>query len=135
MNTKFATGKVISRQEMGWKIKKLREKLRISQERLGEMVGVSYQQIQKYESGANKLSVEKLQIIARSLNIPVAYFFTEKEGLLERKSRLAVPYRPPGAPSREGQDLIESFRAIRSRTCRSCLLSLLKMILNKKKHG
>lgn len=66
--------------EIGLRIKKVREALEISQMKLAEAVGVSFQQIQKYESGMNKVSIEKLKKISNALNAPLTYFIgIEKE--------------------------------------------------------
>lgn len=47
----------------------------MSQEKLGEALGLTFQQIQKYEKGANRISASRLQQISEALNIPLAYFF------------------------------------------------------------
>lgn len=62
-------------ENLGQRLKKIRQMRRISQEHLGELLGVSFQQIQKYESGANRICPEKLDKCSKSLNIPVGYFF------------------------------------------------------------
>jgi len=50
----------------------------MTQQELGSAVGIKFQQIQKYESGANRISASRLWDIANALDVPVAYFF---EGL------------------------------------------------------
>jgi transcriptional regulator with XRE-family HTH domain len=62
---------------MGAEIRRLRESLGISQMKLADEVGVSFQQIQKYERGVNKISVERIQQIAMALGTPVHTFFEE----------------------------------------------------------
>ena len=47
----------------------------ISQEKLGEALGLTFQQIQKYEKGANRISASRLQNIAKILGVPVSFFF------------------------------------------------------------
>ncbi len=47
----------------------------MSQEKLGEALGLTFQQVQKYEKGTNRVSASRLQQIAETLNIPLAYFF------------------------------------------------------------
>ena len=59
--------------------KSTRKELGLSQEKLAEALGVSYQQVQRYENGTNLLSTDKLQIIAKVLEVPVNYFFKESE--------------------------------------------------------
>ena len=66
-----------SAEDIGAKIKGRRKELGLSQEKLAEALDVSYQQVQRYESGVNMLSAEKLQAVATSLDVPVGYFFDE----------------------------------------------------------
>jgi len=47
----------------------------VSQEKLGEALGLTFQQVQKYEKGSNRISASRLQQIAKMLDVPVAYFF------------------------------------------------------------
>ena len=63
---------------VGSRIRFRRRTLKISQEKLAESLGLTFQQIQKYERGANRVSASKLQEIASSLGTSVGYFF---EGL------------------------------------------------------
>ncbi len=63
---------------VGSRIRFRRRTLKISQEKLAESLGLTFQQVQKYERGANRVSASKLQEIASSLNTSVGYFF---EGL------------------------------------------------------
>ncbi len=69
------TKKIKTSREIGEMLKKKRRELGISQEELAERLGVTYQQIQRYENGVNKLNVENIQIIAEALDVPVSYFF------------------------------------------------------------
>ena len=63
---------------VGLRIRQRRMQLNISQEKLGEAVGVTFQQMQKYEKAKNRVSASRLHQIATVLGVPVAYFF---EGL------------------------------------------------------
>jgi transcriptional regulator with XRE-family HTH domain len=67
--------KITTTAEIGAKIKKRRRELKISQEELAEILDVTYQQIQRYENGVNKLNVENIQIIAEALSVPLSHFF------------------------------------------------------------
>lgn len=67
--------KITTTAEIGAKIKKRRRELKISQEELAEILDVTYQQIQRYENGVNKLNVENIQVIAEALSVPLSYFF------------------------------------------------------------
>lgn len=61
---------------VGARLRTRRKQLRISQERLGKEVGVSFQQVQKYENGTNRIGAGRLAEISKVLDVPVAYFFT-----------------------------------------------------------
>lgn len=60
---------------LGQRIRAIRKGLRLSQTDLGRRIGVSFQQVQKYESGANRLSVSMLFRVAQGLQTPLAGFF------------------------------------------------------------
>lgn len=60
---------------IGARIKSRRIALRISQTVLAESIGVRFQQVQKYESGANRVSASRLLQVAETLDVPISYFF------------------------------------------------------------
>ena len=61
--------------EVGLRLKRRRKALSITQQRLAEGLGISFQQVQKYETGRNRLSASRLQDVSQILNVPVSYFF------------------------------------------------------------
>lgn len=68
---------------VGGRVRMRRKVLGVSQERLADALGLTFQQVQKYERGSNRVSASKLYEIARFLNAPVSYFF---EGLADPTS-------------------------------------------------
>ncbi|MGH1577234.1 helix-turn-helix domain-containing protein [Planktotalea sp.] len=60
---------------IGARIKGRRIALKVSQTTLAESIGVRFQQVQKYESGANRVSASRLLMIAETLGVPISYFF------------------------------------------------------------
>jgi transcriptional regulator with XRE-family HTH domain len=64
-------------EHVGRKIRSRRKELRLSQTNLGSMVGISFQQIQKYEKGVNRVGASRLAEIARILEVSVRYFFPD----------------------------------------------------------
>src|SRR5690606_38359761 len=60
---------------VGSRIRLRRNMLGVSQEKLGESLGITFQQIQKYEKGTNRVGASRLQAIASILNAPVSFFF------------------------------------------------------------
>ena len=67
---------IVTTSEIGAIIRSRRKELGLSQEQLSENVGVSYQQIQRYENGSSMLNVENVQRVAKALDIPVTLFFS-----------------------------------------------------------
>lgn len=67
-------------QHVGLRIRLRRKELGVSQERLANSIGLTFQQVQKYERAANRVSASKLYEMARALDTSVAYFF---EGLAD----------------------------------------------------
>ncbi len=65
---------------VGMRIRLRRRALNVSQERLAEALGLTFQQVQKYERGSNRVSASKLYDIARALQSSISYFF---EGLAD----------------------------------------------------
>jgi len=61
---------------VGARLRSRRKQLKMSQERLGKDIGVSFQQVQKYENGTNRIGAGRLAEISNVLDVPVAYFFT-----------------------------------------------------------
>lgn len=58
-----------------------RQLINMSQERLGELLGITFQQVQKYEKGANRISASRLFYTAKTLGVPVQFFFDGLPGL------------------------------------------------------
>lgn len=111
---------------VGLRIRMRRKELSVSQERLAEAVGLTFQQIQKYERAANRVSASKLWELARALNTSIAYFY---EGLPEME--LA------GAPRQgiqdflltpEGLELAASFPRIHHPRLRRKLVELIRTL-------
>jgi transcriptional regulator with XRE-family HTH domain len=65
---------------VGSRIRLRRNMLGISQEKLGENLGITFQQVQKYEKGTNRVGASRLQAIASILEVPVSFFFEDAPG-------------------------------------------------------
>jgi transcriptional regulator with XRE-family HTH domain len=66
---------------VGSRVRLRRMMLGMSQEKLGEHLGITFQQIQKYEKGTNRIGASRLQHIARVLSTPVSFFFEDAPGM------------------------------------------------------
>lgn len=65
---------------VGSRVRLRRTMLGMSQEKLGESLGITFQQIQKYEKGTNRVGASRLQNISAILNVPVSFFFEDAPG-------------------------------------------------------
>lgn len=84
--TKLAPAHTLSRRgegpnpidiHVGARLRLRRTLLGLSQEKLGEAVGITFQQLQKYERGANRISASRLYNLSQVLGVPVSYFFED----------------------------------------------------------
>jgi len=112
---------------VGARIRMRRKILGVSQERLAEDLGLTFQQIQKYERGANRVSASKLYEIAKSLQSSVAYFFegladTTGEGVAEG----GEPYVHDFLMTSEGLELAGLFPKITRPKVRRRILELVR---------
>jgi len=65
---------------VGSRVRMRRVLIGMSQEKLGEALGITFQQIQKYEKGTNRVGASRLQNISSILNVPVSFFFEDAPG-------------------------------------------------------
>lgn len=108
---------------IGETIKKFRLSVKMSQMALAEKIGISYQQLQKYEKGTNNISVYRLQQISEALNIPISSLLEDQE-----PEKIAEEISEYGL-SKEEKKLIDLFRRIDNKDIRRGLLLELKGII------
>lgn len=108
---------------LGRRLRRRRRLLGLTQQQLALQVGIRFQQIQKYECGANRISAARLWQLAEALETPVAYFY---EGLAEALEAPA-PARAEVFSRRETLDLIQAFYQL-DETPRRRLLDLAKSL-------
>ena len=65
---------------VGSRVKLRRTMAKMSQEKLGEALGVTFQQVQKYEKGTNRIGASRMQQISETLNVPISFFFEDAPG-------------------------------------------------------
>ena len=88
---------------VGSRVRLRRTLLGMSQGALGEAVGLTFQQIQKYEKGTNRMGASRLFQISQILNVPIRYFFEEMPGDVEATYGRRVVLPEDGSQS-EGRD-------------------------------
>ena len=115
---------------VGSRVRLRRMMLGMSQEKLGEHLGITFQQIQKYEKGTNRIGASRLQHIARVLDVPVSFFFEDAPGGASRAGRHG---REPSASyvvdflsSSEGIQLNKAFIRIKDAKLRRKVIDLVR---------
>ncbi|BCH20263.1 transcriptional regulator [Mesorhizobium sp. L-8-10] len=116
---------------VGSRIRLRRNMLGMSQEKLGENLGITFQQIQKYEKGTNRVGASRLQAIASILSVPVSFFFEdapgqigEAKGLAEDATTFVVDF----LNSTEGIQLNRAFARISQPKVRRKIIDLVKAL-------
>ena len=123
-------GSIRDSRYIGRRVRDRRKSLGMTQESLAELVGVSYQQVQKYEKGLSRLSPERLQQVATALGTPITYFFREDDGTKVGGigARTTCQLGPRGTLSREEHRFLKMFRRLASPTHRALVMSLLRAL-------
>jgi transcriptional regulator with XRE-family HTH domain len=117
---------------VGSRIRLRRNMLGVSQEKLGELLGITFQQIQKYEKGSNRVGASRLQAISTILNVPVSFFFEDAPGESTARGSFAedggTSYVVDFLSSTEGLQLNRAFVRIRDGKVRKKILDLVKTL-------
>ncbi|MGE3770702.1 MAG: helix-turn-helix domain-containing protein [Bdellovibrionales bacterium] len=118
----------------GARLKERRLALNMSQTELGNAAGISFQQIQKYERGINRIAVSMLQKFAGALRVPVTYFLepaTSGNGMASANKTAAYD----SGTSRDATELLALFEGINDPKLRKQVLELTKTLSKAKPAG
>lgn len=122
--------------KIGEKIKALRKAVGISQIELAERIGISFQQIQKYEKGTSRISVLRLQQIAKALGTNISSFFetenTEGKVSDHPLKKYPVPEKVLHSPlvlTEEEMVILKLYRKIKNKKVRETIRKLLKGVI------
>jgi transcriptional regulator with XRE-family HTH domain len=125
---------------VGGRIRLRRTLLGMSQERLGESLGLTFQQIQKYERGVNRVGASRLFDLSRVLDVPISFFFDDMPDQLAREYggaavRRAVGFAEPqdsfdddALHRRETLELVRAYYRISDPSVRKRVFDLIKSL-------
>ena len=116
--------------EVGRRIRQRRAMLGLSQSKLADELGVTFQQVQKYEKGTNRVGSSRLQSIARFLGVPISYFF---DGITDAQTNSGGDACETVADfllSTEGLQLNRAFLAIQNEKVRRKFVAMVKSVAN-----
>jgi transcriptional regulator with XRE-family HTH domain len=112
-------------QHVGYRLRMRRKMLGLTQKALAHALALTFQQVQKYENGTNRISASRLQQLSQILKVPVAFFFEGAPGGAEAAA--ATPsYVNQFFASSHGLALAKAFMRIENRTLRSLLVQLIE---------
>ena len=103
----------------------------MSQEKLGDLLGLTFQQVQKYEKGVNRIGAGRLFEVARILGVPIDFFYEGIGSPAEQKPGFAESAAPPVmefVSSGEGLQLSLAFMRIKDPKVRKRVLDLVKSL-------
>ena len=121
---------------VGSRVRLRRMMLGMSQERLGESLGITFQQIQKYEKGMNRIGASRLQQIGRVLEVPASYFFEGAPGGWQAGETWTTNRLLEFLGTHDGRALIVSFAKIRDATLRRSIVELVgRLAVSGKRRG
>lgn len=120
---------------VGSRIRMRRQLISMSQEKLGELLGITFQQVQKYEKGTNRISASRLFYTAKILGVPVQSFFEDLPGI-EGESGFSESNEQNSVMSSlmntEGIQLAKAFRDADNSTKRKLIATLARCIVDMK---
>lgn len=126
---------------VGSRVKLRRRILGITQKTLGDALGLTFQQVQKYESGVNRIGASRLYYLSVVLDVPIAYFFEELHSPLSKKREVEnMPKTERSGDdtikmlTKETIELVHSYYQIKDRKVRDRILELTKQLGNFSSH-
>jgi len=117
---------------VGSRIRLRRTMLGMSQERLGEGLDITFQQVQKYEKGTNRVGASRLQNIASILNVPVSFFFEGSPGPVVEGQDAAMDSILQLMNSKECIALAKAFVTIEDKKIQQKVLALVRSLSSEK---
>ena len=112
---------------VGARIRSRRMMLAMSQEQLSRAIGLTFQQVQKYEKGANRVGASRLAQLAEALNVPIAWFF-EGEGAPRQQGDGSENMIDKFVATSEGVALVRAFVQVKDAHTRRAVVELVERI-------
>src|SRR5580704_11095247 len=118
--------------ELGHRIRARRLECGLSQSKLAEQLGLSFQQIQKYETGKNSISAARLLLIGGFLQVPITFFYGSDEAAQSSQPRFKPTRLFDLLADRETLELVAAFNLVTGRTLRREFVRLVEKIARSK---
>src|ERR1700741_1403859 len=124
---------------VGSRVRMRRMMLSMSQEKLGDALGLTFQQVQKYEKGTNRIGASRLQQISHILQVPVSFFFEGAPAAhtFSKSDGMGGPPPPASVPhflaTSDGRALTKAFMRIDDSKLRRRIVDLVEQIASREK--
>jgi transcriptional regulator with XRE-family HTH domain len=119
---------------VGSRVRMRRLMLHMSQERLADQLGLTFQQVQKYEKGTNRISASRLQEISQILEVPVPFFFegAPQAGGTSRRSddNASLAHITDFLGNADGHALVKAFMKIKNAGLRRSIVRMVEAIVS-----
>lgn len=113
---------------VGSRVRMRRFLVGMSQGKLAEQLGVTFQQVQKYEKGTSRISASRLQTIARVFEVPVGFFFENMTSHSPLEEDVLLDAADATLLTRDGVALNKAFVSIKSAGVRKSIIDLVKLL-------
>lgn len=114
---------------VGQRLRQRRTLLGMSQEKLANAFGVSFQQVQKYERGANRISASRLHLLTKVLDVPITYFFEGLPDVMPARGEALKPTEGDEQMTRrETLELVRAYYRINDPTVRRRVVDLVRAL-------
>jgi transcriptional regulator with XRE-family HTH domain len=114
---------------VGSRVRMRRLMVGMSQEKLGDALGLTFQQVQKYEKGTNRMGSSRLQQVANILKVPVTFFFEAVPGQTKLDGKApSTTYVSDFLASSDGLALVKAFMRIKNSKTQRCIVNLVEDI-------
>jgi transcriptional regulator with XRE-family HTH domain len=113
---------------VGSRVRMRRLMLAMSQSTLADALGLTFQQVQKYEKGSNRIGASRLQHISQILQVPVAFFFNGAPGQSGTTVEIADSYVTDFLATSDGLALVKAFMRIQDPKLRRAIVGLVQQI-------
>jgi len=121
--------------KIGQRVRSRRLEIGMSQEKLAELLGVTFQQVQKYEKGVNRIAASRLHDISTALDMPVARFFEGLGAVRYGASEAAEDGIDDALATPEGAQLIALFASIKNPKVRRRVVELVRALAEEAGEG
>ena len=119
---------------LGQRIRSRRTALKMSQMKLGDALGITFQQVQKYEQGKNRIAASRLYVLSQIMEVPIAFFYeglanliaAQMSGEVAEGDQVKFSYDVLKTP--EGAELAKAFSQIKKKSVRRQVLELARTL-------